>query len=169
LRQAQACHMRSNCRCSCVLRFTLSHAFSCVLHRPPSQLIHCMALYFVSLQIKQTTVSHRKKINPRLPGTPERDAWAATVRNYPGPPTPTRAQDPIPNRFGVCALSHRQVTGAGSAPKGRSLRLQTQTASACTHHNSIFNDPSAGSPTETLLRLLLPLNVTVWPSSRHIR
>jgi hypothetical protein len=28
------------------------------------------------------------------------------------------------------------------------------------------NDPSAGSPTETLLRLLLPLSDPVWPSSR---
>ena len=28
------------------------------------------------------------------------------------------------------------------------------------------NDPSAGSPTETLLRLLLPLNAQVWESSR---
>ena len=31
------------------------------------------------------------------------------------------------------------------------------------------NDPSAGSPTETLLRLLLPLNDQVWSSSRHNR
>ena len=31
----------------------------------------------------------------------------------------------------------------------------------------IGNDPSAGSPTETLLRLLLPLNDPVWSSSRH--
>ena len=30
----------------------------------------------------------------------------------------------------------------------------------------IGNDPSAGSPTETLLRLLLPLNAQVWESSR---
>ena len=28
------------------------------------------------------------------------------------------------------------------------------------------NDPSAGSPTETLLRLLLPLNAQVWESFR---
>ena len=35
---------------------------------------------------------------------------------------------------------------------------------------SIDNDPSAGSPTETLLRLLLPLNAQVWKSSRaHAR
>ena len=44
---AHTCNMRSNCRCSCVLQFTLCHAFSCVLHRPPIQLIHCMALYRV--------------------------------------------------------------------------------------------------------------------------
>lgn len=31
------------------------------------------------------------------------------------------------------------------------------------------NDPSAGSPTETLLRLLLPLNDQVWSSSRQHR
>ena len=30
------------------------------------------------------------------------------------------------------------------------------------------NDPSAGSPTETLLRLLLPLNDKVWTASRSI-
>ena len=30
------------------------------------------------------------------------------------------------------------------------------------------NDPSAGSPTETLLRLLLPLNDKVWTASRRI-
>ena len=44
---AHTCNMRSNCQCSCVLQFTLCHAFSCVLHRPPIQLIHCMALYRV--------------------------------------------------------------------------------------------------------------------------
>ena len=32
--------------------------------------------------------------------------------------------------------------------------------------NEFDNDPSAGSPTETLLRLLLPLNAQVWESSR---
>ena len=30
------------------------------------------------------------------------------------------------------------------------------------HKTLIMNDPSAGSPTETLLRLLLPLNDQVW-------
>ena len=30
------------------------------------------------------------------------------------------------------------------------------------------NDPSAGSPTETLLRLLLPLNDKVWTASQKV-
>ena len=34
------------------------------------------------------------------------------------------------------------------------------------HKYCIENDPSAGSPTETLLRLLLPLDDQVWASSR---
>lgn len=33
---------------------------------------------------------------------------------------------------------------------------------------SLINDPSAGSPTETLLRLLLPLNDQVWTSFRQL-
>ena len=41
--------------------------------------------------------------------------------------------------------------------------LPTQTLK----QSSFDNDPSAGSPTETLLRLLLPLNDTVWSSSRN--
>ena len=35
------------------------------------------------------------------------------------------------------------------------------------HRGLSVNDPSAGSPTETLLRLLLPLDRTVQRSSRH--
>ena len=39
-------NVRSKCRCSCVLQFTFRRAVSCVLHRPPSQVIHCTVLYF---------------------------------------------------------------------------------------------------------------------------
>ena len=38
--------MRSKCRCSCVLQFTRHHRVSSVLHRPPSQMIHCIVLCF---------------------------------------------------------------------------------------------------------------------------
>ena len=45
-RQATDRNMRSKCRCSCVLQFTLRHAAICVLHRPPSQVIHCIVFFF---------------------------------------------------------------------------------------------------------------------------
>lgn len=47
-RQASVRNVRSKCRCSCVLQFTFRRAVSCVLHRPPSQVIHCIVLSFKS-------------------------------------------------------------------------------------------------------------------------
>ena len=43
--RATISNMRSKCRCSCVLQFTFRHAVGCVLHRPPSQVIHCTVLF----------------------------------------------------------------------------------------------------------------------------
>ena len=56
-RQAPFRNMRSKCRCSYILQFTFRRAVSCVLHRPPSQVIHCTVL----LMQKQLT-----KIWPKL-------------------------------------------------------------------------------------------------------
>ena len=39
-RRATVRKMRSKCRCSSVLQFTLRRAVRCVLHRPTSQVIH---------------------------------------------------------------------------------------------------------------------------------
>ena len=49
-RRATVRNMRSKCRCSCVLQFTFRRAVSCVLHRPPSQVIHCIVLCFRCLR-----------------------------------------------------------------------------------------------------------------------
>ena len=50
-RRATVRNVRSKCRCSCVLQFTFRRAVSCVLHRPPSQVIHCTVLsFFQSLE-----------------------------------------------------------------------------------------------------------------------
>ena len=46
-------NMRSKCRCSYVLQFTFRRAVSCVLHRPPSQVIHCTVLYFSMIQSRE--------------------------------------------------------------------------------------------------------------------
>ena len=44
-RRAYFRNMRSKCRCSCVLQFTRHLGVSSVLHRPLSQIIHCIVLY----------------------------------------------------------------------------------------------------------------------------
>ena len=62
--QATVRNVRSKCRCSCVLQFTFRRAVSCVLHRPPSQVIHCTVLSFRHsplarvASVEKTTVFH---------------------------------------------------------------------------------------------------------------
>ena len=61
MRQAHFRNMRSKCRCSCVLQFTRHHGVSSVLHRPPSQMIHCIVLYLDSQtwRSSDSAASHR--------------------------------------------------------------------------------------------------------------
>ena len=55
--QAGVRNMRSKCRCSYVLQFTFRRAVSCVLHRPPSQVIHCAVLSLLTKAIVATSAS----------------------------------------------------------------------------------------------------------------
>lgn len=48
----------------------------------------------------------------------------------------------------------------------RATFVQQFTRCVCVKHTCTGNDPFAGSPTKTLLRLLLLLNEQVWASSR---
>ena len=54
-RRAHFRNMRSKCRCSCVLQFTRHHGVSSVLHRPPSQMIHCIVLCFQFSDLRPKT------------------------------------------------------------------------------------------------------------------
>ena len=54
-------NMRSKCRCSCVLQFTFRRAVSCVLHRPPSQTIHCIMLYFCLIHLNKVKLQIQKE------------------------------------------------------------------------------------------------------------
>ena len=58
---------------------------------------------------------------------------------------------------------------ASQAPLSHWAQRAHDTREALFTHEAFgyVNDPSAGSPTETLLRLLLPLNDQVWASSRE--
>jgi len=52
--KAQCRNVRSKCRCSMCLQFTLIHAASCVLHRPTSQVIHRSELCFYRIGLAKS-------------------------------------------------------------------------------------------------------------------
>ena len=133
-RQATARNMRSKCRCSCVLQFTFRRAVSCVLHRPPSQVIHCIVLSFWQIQKTERPLSWRKNQTAKFfsfstslrgegldrnPGSegrkliaqflwksPSRETEYCTLRS--GPPLPTaRSLDSSGDVGGVTAKSRR--------------------------------------------------------------
>ena len=92
-RRATVRNMRSMCRCSCVLQFTFRRAVSCDLHRPPSQVIHCIMLFYLRFSknefrdFKKTTV-----INP-YKGRAKLNFGKAEVFQQLGIPSETKVSD----------------------------------------------------------------------------
>ena len=106
LLQAQTRNMRSKCRCSCVLQFTLCHAFSSVLHRPPSQLIHCIVLY------SKFFCSHKEKVS-----------------THPEASFPGEKGSKVGTRPGHRAAAHRHPPGLAS--RGTDHRLAAPQQTGC--------------------------------------
>lgn len=79
-----------------------------------------------------------------------------------------RRTDPRAYRqfFQQSSVSLRTTEGDASCEDGASLRPERRRPLGARIYEQNVNDPSAGSPTDTLLRLLLPLNAQVWESSR---
>ena len=126
-----------------ILQFTLRIAFRCVLHRCESQEIHCWKLFlWLLLQIIHKVHSRAK----------------CEVIEYIGHHVPTKRGEKVPTK---CAQGCD-----GDCELFRECTLPPEEGPA-TSPNHFSNDPSAGSPTETLLRLLLPLNDQVWSASQR--
>lgn len=132
-----------------ILQFTPRIAFRYVLHRCESRDIRCRESYFFSLASAPDAsprAAHRclsfivflGVIPRRIPATDQRARKARGTR----PVGPRRRQAPPRQHSVTCATV---VFSRGND-----------------------NDPSAGSPTETLLRLLLPLNDKVQWTSRDV-
>ena len=188
-RRATVRNMRSKCRCSCVLQFTFRRAVSCVLHRPPSQVIHCTVLFFSGLSLrdgkrnaKLGTNVHKCLNIPTWGGLKKatraraedlrrqsrtQSTWPppqSEALNMPGTASSVRRRGqtghPRPGQAG------QERNPPGGEPRAKAGQPRTVFRFSESEDSSIVNDPSAGSPTETLLRLLLPLNAQVWKSSR---
>ena len=174
LRQAQIRNMHSKCRCSYVLQFTRHHRVSSVLHRPPSQMIHCIVLCLDSLNRSQEGWASQQEIvtiadpvtgkmhNLRLGETLQTDCSSV--------PAASGRLSRASNKQSEGRLKASQSPADKRAPKNwqcKHSQSRQRWSLLCNQHKQTDNDPSAGSPTETLLRLLLPLNATVWSSSRQ--
>lgn len=154
-----------------ILQFTPSIAFRYVLHRCESRDIRCRE----SFGLRTTKVLR----------VPVRHSVSGAIRDARGPSIFLGA-----SRAGVCLVSRTGQARTGGEPTAVRQNppsrprpeLEVDGRSECTHtppcqdvrvQRSLFrvgfdNDPSAGSPTETLLRLLLPLNDKVQWTSRDV-
>ena len=72
-----------------------------------------------------------------------------------------------PSCKGLCELRALIIGRQRCNPPGLQPRIVFLSFTELAGFREYCNDPSAGSPTETLLRLLLPLNDQVWSSSQH--
>ena len=184
-------NVRSKCRCSCVLQFTFRRAVSCVLHRPSSQVIHCAVLYFQQHSLSQEqhcfkfhtsetsqqgeepskSQLQRRKLFDQfdIPSDRSLGYWtsAPAHRQRSGP---LQAKPPL----AVSPTTQARVAARQWGEREQSPQPPQKTekffwiwSKWITPFSQTSNDPSAGSPTETLLRLLLPLNAQVWESSQH--
>lgn len=127
-----------------ILQFTPGIAFCYVLHRCESRDIRCRESCGLMVD-RCLGLGQQASPHPRMAISVFLDAFGA-VGSVVAPPLLDEGRGPKPDR-GPAAL----VTNSRSVLfKGHD------------------NDPSAGSPTETLLRLLLPLNDKVQWTSRDV-
>ena len=132
-----------------ILQFTPSIAFRYVLHRCESRDIRC----------RESFVLTEQRASPRT--IRERGARGRAADFSIPWRFPRRGSFVGPQKRARKRASRRGREGA-SAPKC----LKRVRGSFC--FAGFDNDPSAGSPTETLLRLLLPLNDKVQWTSRDV-
>ena len=141
-------NMRSTCQWSCVLQFTWRRAVCCGLHRPMSQVIPCLGLRLLCFILYTLSMSTHERTNHKW----NERTWSSGL--------PWRSP-----------LETNNMRGAPCYDHSPSSRVASTKGFGCYKHHRvtatygmwvIINDPSAGSPTETLLRLLFPPNHQVW-------
>lgn len=144
-----------------ILQFTPSIAFCYVLHRCESRDIRCRESFFRYSISGDARPPARHAADGCLTGSALRrcDPWRIPRRGFVGPAGRDRSRaDGAGGRGPDGRRSARPTVGS----PGRRERVRGLLVAG------FDNDPSAGSPTETLLRLLLPLNDKVQWTSRDV-
>ena len=133
-----------------ILQFTPRIAFRYVLHRCESRDIRCRESYFFFIGLG---TRHRP-----FGGLPVPQLLPCSLASSRAVFLPASSSPGGPEGRGRCGR------GGSRHPSGSVLSLVQR---SCFPRGN-DNDPSAGSPTETLLRLLLPLNDKVQWTSRDV-
>jgi hypothetical protein len=140
-----------------ILQFTPSIAFRYVLHRCESRDIRCRESFW----FQKEHTSPRARRGRGAGGRPSiQYSLALSAPGFVSRPK-TSAQARRRGREGYARRGSRSTPPRAAPPVFERVR-----GSFC--FAGFDNDPSAGSPTETLLRLLLPLNDKVQWTSRDV-
>ncbi len=143
-----------------ILQFTPSIAFRYVLHRCESRDIRCRESFRHTEDDEPParSPSPGRRGNALFIQVPWRNSRRCSVR----PEGSAKRK----RRSATRETSASREEGAWSRETPRPRASERVLGSFC--HAGFDNDPSAGSPTETLLRLLLPLNDKVQWTSRDV-
>ena len=136
----------------CVLQFTFIFAAGCALRRRASRVIHRRELFNLSF-----TRFHSKITKKRSETNDDDGQRRAATERVATPLFKTHDRKGYPP---LITASRRRARGDNSVSYNPAQASNTTNRIVCTYL-AFDNDPSAGSPTETLLRLLLPLDSQV--------
>ena len=115
--------------------------------------------------VPRQPLARRRKPQQRYAETAARGTRAVHRRCGPRPPPPPRGREDGRERTrGDATIPSPRRKKV--APRQR--RRETRDSTHRVEGGKTGSDPSAGSPTETLLRLLLPLNDKVWAASQGV-
>ena len=143
-----------------ILQFTPSIAFRYVLHRCKSRDIRCRE----SFSYKKDC---RRQHRPRTGGDARSLFDSSLARFAPGFVV-RRADEHVARRFRAHLLAREKWKARQRGHDPHIIPREYRRVRGFSAWQVFDNDPSAGSPTETLLRLLLPLNDKVQWTSRDV-
>ena len=114
--QARVCNMRSKCRWSNVLQFPFRHAVSCVLHRPSSQVIHCLVLFSI-LDAEASIQDNQQFTHPNVGSSVLTETKAKVFKQLSIPSCDTSLEREVRGSTGhrTVRSSHRQLSYASTA------------------------------------------------------
>ncbi|KAK7570810.1 hypothetical protein V9T40_010177 [Parthenolecanium corni] len=159
-------NLRSTCRCSHNLRITRRRA---VYEEERNDVSRSPSPFGVAECARARERARHPCVSPRSKKGDRRKKTRANASPFDGPSARLRRTAFESPRARVCVIhGARDKRGGVEASTNEFADHRTRLTSILAAKREIenVNDPSAGSPTETLLRLLLPLNGRVRSSSR---